>query len=278
MKNETEIHREIEGLRHLTTAQLKEKYREVFGGQSRSDHKQFLFRRIAWRIQANAWGGLSERARRRALEIADDADLRIRAPKNYLKDGLDGSRTVDTRIAPGLDPRLPLPGSDLVRRYQGKDVAVRVRQDGGFECNGKVDRLTRSLFDFARIVEVLDKQGVSFVAVTRQVNTTASLRRLTLNILLSFAQFEREIAERSSGRSADRPGIRTRCVTASRMKAGRAPIRCRATSGNSSADRAGAAPSRSSVSIPDRTRRSSLKCSGIHGRCRPVSGRPVAVG
>jgi len=138
MKNEAEIRREIEGLRSLTTAQLKEKYREVFGEQSRSNHKQFLFRRIAWRIQANAWGGLSERARRRALEIADDADLRIRAPKNFLKDGPDESRTAETRIAPGLDPRLPLPGSDLVRRYQGKDVVVRVRQDGGFECNGRI--------------------------------------------------------------------------------------------------------------------------------------------
>ena len=138
MKTETQIREEIEGLRSLTTAQLKEKYREVFGEQSRSNHKQFLFRRIAWRIQANAWGGLSERARRRALEIADDADLRIRAPKNFLKDGPDESRTAEARIAPGLDPRLPLPGSDLVRRYQGKDVVVRVRQDGGFECNGRI--------------------------------------------------------------------------------------------------------------------------------------------
>ena len=58
MRNETQIREEIEGLRSLTTAQLKEKYREVFGEQSRSNHKQFLFRRIAWRIQANAWGGL----------------------------------------------------------------------------------------------------------------------------------------------------------------------------------------------------------------------------
>ena len=62
----------------------------------------------------------------------------------------------------------------------------------------KVDRLTRSLLDFARIVEVLDQQGVSFVSVTQQFNTTGSLGRLTLNILLSFAQFEREmIAERT---------------------------------------------------------------------------------
>lgn len=62
----------------------------------------------------------------------------------------------------------------------------------------KVDRLTRSLLDFARIMEVLDAHGVSFVSVTQQFNTTASLGRLTLNILLSFAQFERElIAERT---------------------------------------------------------------------------------
>jgi site-specific DNA recombinase len=57
----------------------------------------------------------------------------------------------------------------------------------------KVDRLTRALSDFARIVETFDKQGVSFVSVTQQFNTTTSMGRLTLNVLLSFAQFEREV-------------------------------------------------------------------------------------
>ena len=57
----------------------------------------------------------------------------------------------------------------------------------------KVDRFSRSLLDFARIMGTLDKHGVSFVAVTQQFNTTHSMGRLTLNILLSFAQFEREI-------------------------------------------------------------------------------------
>ncbi len=57
----------------------------------------------------------------------------------------------------------------------------------------KVDRLTRSLADFAKIVEILDAKGVSFVSVTQQFNTTTSMGRLTLNILLSFAQFEREV-------------------------------------------------------------------------------------
>ena len=57
----------------------------------------------------------------------------------------------------------------------------------------KVDRLSRSLLDFTKIMEALDKRGVSFVSVTQQFNTTSSMGRLTLNILLSFAQFEREI-------------------------------------------------------------------------------------
>jgi site-specific DNA recombinase len=57
----------------------------------------------------------------------------------------------------------------------------------------KVDRLSRSLIDFARIVKVLDKHNVSFVSITQQFNTTTSMGRLTLNILLSFAQFEREV-------------------------------------------------------------------------------------
>jgi hypothetical protein len=138
MRTETEIREEIEGLRNLTTAQLKQKYREVFGEESRSNHKQFLFRRIAWRIQANAWGGLSERARQRALEIADDADLRIRAPKNFLREPVDDGRSMETRLKPSLDPRLPLPGTPLIRRYQGKDIIVHVRPDGGFECNGRI--------------------------------------------------------------------------------------------------------------------------------------------
>src|SRR5262245_47912998 len=108
--DETRIREQIEGLRRMTVGQLKDKYREAFGEESRSNHKQFLFRRIAWRIQANAWGGLSERARRRALEIADDADLRIRAPKNFLKGELDRRRTAEKSVESTQDPRLPIPG------------------------------------------------------------------------------------------------------------------------------------------------------------------------
>jgi site-specific DNA recombinase len=57
----------------------------------------------------------------------------------------------------------------------------------------KIDRLTRSLTDFSRMIEVFERHGVSFVSVTQQFNTTTSMGRLMLNILLSFAQFEREV-------------------------------------------------------------------------------------
>jgi DNA invertase Pin-like site-specific DNA recombinase len=64
----------------------------------------------------------------------------------------------------------------------------------------KIDRLTRSLTDFAKLVEAFDKKSISFVAVTQQFNTTSSMGRLTLNVLLSFAQFERELSSETGSR------------------------------------------------------------------------------
>ena len=78
---------------------------------------------------------------------------------------------------------LPCSGFSPISRAGKVDVVVVY----------KIDRLTRSLFDFAKIVEVFDANGVSFVSVTQQFNTTTSMGRLTLNVLLSFAQFEREV-------------------------------------------------------------------------------------
>ena len=59
---------------------LRETYHEVFGEETRSRHKEFLWKRIAWRLQANEEGDLSERAKRRAAELANDADIRVRVP------------------------------------------------------------------------------------------------------------------------------------------------------------------------------------------------------
>src|SRR6202795_4917131 len=76
-----------------------------------------------------------------------------------------------------------------LQRLLGDLTAGRGDTVGGY----KIDRLTRSLADFAKIVEILDTRGASFVSVTQQFNTTTSMGRLTLNVLLSFAQFEREV-------------------------------------------------------------------------------------
>ena len=86
------LREEIEGLAALGTPALKAKYVEAFGEHSRSGNAAFLRKRIAWRLQARATGGLSERARRRAEELADEADLRVRAPNPSRQNRADGAQ------------------------------------------------------------------------------------------------------------------------------------------------------------------------------------------
>ena len=94
-----------------------------------------------------------------------------------------------TMVACPAAPWTALPCSSFCGDIQSAKIDVVVVY--------KIDRLTRSLMDFAKIVDVFDAKGVSFVSVTQQFNTTTSMGRLTLNVLLSFAQFEREVtAER----------------------------------------------------------------------------------
>jgi hypothetical protein len=84
-----QIEKEIAALQQMTTGQLQERYAEVFGEVPRSRHKTCLIRKIAWRLQALAKGDLSEHARRRADELAVDAEMRTTPPKNL--DARDGS-------------------------------------------------------------------------------------------------------------------------------------------------------------------------------------------
>jgi hypothetical protein len=146
----TATYQEIQGLSRMTLRELREKYLDVFGEETRSCHKEFLRKRLAWRIQALAEGDLSERAKRRAEELANDADLRIRAPRDPIPSGLAEVRTrsVNGRVAPSPDARLPLPGTLLVREYRGRDIVVKVL-DGGFEFD---NRRYRSLSAIAREV------------------------------------------------------------------------------------------------------------------------------
>jgi hypothetical protein len=152
--------KEIESLRRLSVGGLREKYRAVFGEDSRSHHKDFLFRRIAWRLQAVAEGDLSERARRRAMEIANDADLRIRAPKDF------GPKDVARRTVVGIidgkrDCRLPEPGTLVTREFKGRTFVVKVLADS-FEYEGR--RYT-SLSAIASEITGTRWNGFSFFAL-----------------------------------------------------------------------------------------------------------------
>jgi hypothetical protein len=140
--------REIDGLRYQTVGELRVKYLEVFRRTSRSNHKQFLVRRIAWRLQANAEGDLSERARQRAVLVAEEADLRIRAPQSFLKELAQGNR----------DPRLPAAGTWLNRQFQGQAVSVEVLEKG-FRYREKV---YRSLSAVARQATGVQWNGFAF--------------------------------------------------------------------------------------------------------------------
>ncbi len=133
---EASMVQQIQELYRLRVGQLREKYLEVFGEASRSCNKAHLQKRIAWRLQALAEGGLSERARRRAEELADDADLRVRSPRVPISRDVAAAmeRSATSRLSPSRDPRLPLPGTLLVREFRGRDVVVKVLdQDFEFE-------------------------------------------------------------------------------------------------------------------------------------------------
>ena len=155
--------KEIEQLRSLTVNGLREKYREVFGEDSRSGNKDYLYRRIAWRLQANAEGDLSERARRRALEIANDADLRVRAPKS-VAGADDRKRTAVAAINGARDPRLPQPGTLLTREFKGKVHVVTVLEDG-FEYDG---RRYKSLSKIATEIAGTRWNGFTFFGLDRE--------------------------------------------------------------------------------------------------------------
>jgi len=154
---------EIEGLRRMTVGQLRAKHLELFGEECRSNHKDFLFKRIAWRMQAVAEGGLSERARQRAMELANDADLRIRAPKDALANGdaVEPAHAAEAEVDGGNDPRLPMPGTILTREYKGRIISVEVRENG-FEFDGKI---YKSLSSIARAVTGTRWNGFLFFAL-----------------------------------------------------------------------------------------------------------------
>ena len=119
---------ELARLPRLGVADLRSRYAQLFGETTRTGNKAWLVKRLAWRLQALAEGDLSERARQRAAELANDADLRLSPP-----------RTRATPVKPhrAQGDRLPPPGTILCRPYKGQVVHVKVLRDG-FAFEGKL--------------------------------------------------------------------------------------------------------------------------------------------
>ncbi len=122
-----DVGREMTALETMTLAELRSRYAELFDETTRSRHRQSLIRRIVWRLQALAEGNLSERARRRAEELANDADLRLSAPKPLPPPS--PSPLATGRSAPAGNG-LPAPGTILTRLYKGRLLEVTVLADG----------------------------------------------------------------------------------------------------------------------------------------------------
>jgi hypothetical protein len=138
-ETQRELQEDIKRLKDAGVAELQQRDREVFGEEPRSRHRDFLWKRVAWRLQANAEGDLTERARQRAEELANDADLRIRAPREMVQQFARPAPalTVTEQVSFHHDPRVPMPGTLLSREFRGRRVDVMVLSNG-FEYGGKV--------------------------------------------------------------------------------------------------------------------------------------------
>ena len=130
------IAKEVAALKRMTVKELRAKYSEVFGEETPGNNKPWLIKRIAWRLQALAEGDLSERARRRAAELANDADLRMNPPRTIPLSVVPAERTKAVAMRGRTDPRLPAPGSIITREYKGETLQVHVLTDG-FEFEGQ---------------------------------------------------------------------------------------------------------------------------------------------
>jgi hypothetical protein len=132
---------ELARLQTMTPGELRQRHQELFGYPSHSGNKQFLVKRLAWRWQVMRSPDFEvriKRLRERALEIACDADLRIRPPRQQLVSNFapnEAATGLLFRVVKG-DGRLPQPGTIITREYKGRKLQVTVRQ-GGFDFEGQ---------------------------------------------------------------------------------------------------------------------------------------------
>jgi hypothetical protein len=156
------IDKEVAQMQRMTVNELQEKFAQVFGERPRGRNKQWLVKRIAWRMQANEYGGLSERALQRARELANPADLRLSAPRARSETGGSTNTPVPARFTG--DSRLPMVGTLLTRRYKGRTLEVKVASDG-FEFEGEK---YKSLSAIAKVVTGSHWNGYHFFGMAER--------------------------------------------------------------------------------------------------------------
>jgi len=157
---------QIDELAAMSVAELEQQHLKLFGEEPASTHRQFLFRKIAWRLQADREGGLPESARDLARAIAKDVPLRNRVISNAGKRraGFPIEQSVTTTITPGHDSRVPMPGGLIVKKVKDQTIVVKV-VDGGFEYD---DRRFKSLSAIAQEITGTKWNGFLFFGLTKE--------------------------------------------------------------------------------------------------------------
>jgi hypothetical protein len=158
------VGKELAALRRMPASDLRSRYAEVFGETTNTHHKEWLIKRIIYRMQVLAEGDLSERARQRAAELANDADLRRRPPKSPTVKPEAHARTKSAKLRTNGESRVPLAGSTITRVYKGETLEVKVLP-AGFEYEGEV---YKSLSAVAKKITGSHCNGYHFFRLTKK--------------------------------------------------------------------------------------------------------------
>ena len=142
----TSIVSQIQALQHMTVGQLRVEWERLYGEPTRSRNKVYLWRRLAWRVQELALGGLRDDTKARMLDLVPTTFTRSQVPPGFAPQGCESSTPPGP--ATRRDPRLPAPGSVIVREYLGQTLRLNVLDDG-FELDGVH---YNSLSEAARVV------------------------------------------------------------------------------------------------------------------------------
>jgi len=127
----------LPALARLSTRELRQRYQSLFGELATANNRIWMMLRIAWRLQAKALGGLTERALSRAAEIVNEADLRLNPPTLRRKRTTSQVSSQLPDQSPTVDRRLPTPGTIVTRNYKGTTVRIKILSQG-IEYEGNI--------------------------------------------------------------------------------------------------------------------------------------------